>query len=833
MIDPLANLRLEVETTPPAGKSKNLIKNPDGVFGGSFWVTPAGGTVDSSPTYDDGFGNKFTRVRYTHAAAATGFRSERLAVTAGQYVTARYTFDYAGNAAGTVPVTNFFLTPSVIFENAAGAVVGTSTGATQAPAPVALPPYTPGTERLIGPYLAPAGTVTARLSFAPSGAGATAGQVAEIAGVGLIARAASGAVTWATDAVQAGATWLNILGPTVEIEVERRDLDLGTLTATIRDATLDPLVAATIRPGRECRLMALSVTSLWEPVFTGEVADFEVEYEAEVLAKNPSDPKHCRIELEAADRTRTLASVRRPEGVSTLADLRDTLEDSGVPWEINGNKAHLLTAPTIVSRNDNATALDQIALTRDSRQALAWLDRRGIMQVWDRANLAPFNNVSIAVDLAGWTGTASTRTRVASPTFTTEAGAMQMVATGTGAMTATTDLAIAPRRLPGHTYVVQLRVRPSAATSRTAEITLRWLNKDRVEVFTTGLGSPAALTAGAWTVLSSGSSFFAEPNDVRYVAVEVKFNAGAAGETMYVDDLTGINAEVVLDQAKWSKIEVGGGSKRIINEVWVDYLRPPLVAGESSEVIPYGPFRDEASVAAYGVRSRKFTIHGTNEATDPTNVANVVLAANAVPKPGASSCTFAVKSTADLSVVKALADLQQTAQVSFATKAYADRLRIASIRHTIVADPQYRTRWNVTYGFTSTSTVASPRVIPEPPSGGALALADTAWIPLGLASGWGNYGSTWEQAAYRRLNGVVYIRGLLVNNSGVTRNGGNVIATLPAGFRSGTDQHLAVGGINGTAGVVNIMSNGNIQVNTAVGPGQWLSIRINPYPADQ
>lgn len=110
---------------------------------------------------------------------------------------------------------------------------------------------------------------------------------------------------------------------------------------------------------------------------------------------------------------------------------------------------------------------------------------------------------------------------------------------------------------------------------------------------------------------------------------------------------------------------------------------------------------------------------------------------------------------------------------------------------------------------------------------------DTGWIALTLASGWSNYGSTWEQAAYRRLNGVVYLRGLLIQGSGATMNGGALIANLPVGFRSGTDQHLAVGGINGSPGIINIMANGNIQVNTAVGNAQWLSLRVTPFPADQ
>src|SRR5690606_1711953 len=50
--------------------------------------------------------------------------------------------------------------------------------------------------------------------------------------------------------------WIDILGPTFGITVERNGLDVGTLTASIADAVLDPASAETVQPGKQLRLLA-------------------------------------------------------------------------------------------------------------------------------------------------------------------------------------------------------------------------------------------------------------------------------------------------------------------------------------------------------------------------------------------------------------------------------------------------------------------------------------------------------------------------------------------------------------------------------------------------
>lgn len=681
MIDVMSNLRLEVETPPPAGKVKNLVRNYDGALGGYFWATPSGGIVGRSPL-NAGW------LRYTHTAGATVLTTERMQASAGQYVSARWRASWSAGGL-TLPARVDFLT-------ATGALAGSSALSTAFAS-------APTTDRTIGPFLAPAGTVAARLVFVPTGA--LTGNVVELQEVGFVVKATNAAVTWATDVVMTGPTWLNVLGTSVDLEWERETLDLGMLSATLRDATLDPMIATTIRPGRECRVTVKhGVTGVWETVFPGELTDFEVTYDPAVLAKNPADPKHCQITLAAVDPTRTLANTSRPYGVNTLADLRTTLEDVGVPWSVNGADSHTHAAPTVVSLNENASALDQIALTRDSRGAHAWVDRRGVVNIYDPANVAPFENTDFETDVSGWSGS-GTRTRVTSP-VASGTGAMQVTQTITAATSVTTP---GVRYVPGHPYSLSVKTR-AATTPRSARIVLNYRDAIGGTLGSTA-GAYTANVTGAWTTHTVSAP--TAPLGTAYVFAAVEFLGTVAGEAHYVDELRGLNADVILDQSTWSNIDIGSGSAACINEVTVDFLR--FDAGEGkTEVMTYGPYRDEASVAQYGVRAAKFTIHGTSEVANVDALAARVLAGNAFPQVAASGVTVPIKSTADLTCTKALADLHQLARVAFATKGYSAALRISGIRHRISASAKHKAKWIVDYTFEPTKSVAAARLTPPP-----------------------------------------------------------------------------------------------------------------------
>ena len=112
----------------------------------------------------------------------------------------------------------------------------------------------------------------------------------------------------------------------------------------------------------------------------------------------------------------------------------------------------------------------------------------------------------------------------------------------------------------------------------------------------------------------------------------------------------------------------------------------------------------------------------------------------------------------------------------------------------------------------------------------ANANVDTPWADMPMVNGWGNYGAPWETGMYRRVGGVVYMRGLI--RTGGAQATQAVIFNLPVGFRPNSDQHI---GANSNGGFVtlNIYANGNVCVNTALGAGVWLSMRLPAFPADQ
>lgn len=174
--------------------------------------------------------------------------------------------------------------------------------------------------------------------------------------------------------------FIDILGPTHDIKVTREALNVGTLTATVLDAALDPSTDNLIRPGRRVRLRVLR-DGVWTPIFTGKAQHASVTYDY----KNPDllEQKRARIELTALDNLASLGNQKRSEGVATIADLPYVLEGCGVPWNVNGSGDQVPTA-TVVAINDNASAVDQVAITRDSVLGYAWVDRFGVVQAWDK-----------------------------------------------------------------------------------------------------------------------------------------------------------------------------------------------------------------------------------------------------------------------------------------------------------------------------------------------------------------------------------------------------------------------------------------------------------------
>lgn len=175
--------------------------------------------------------------------------------------------------------------------------------------------------------------------------------------------------------------WKNVLGPSTSLAIEREELDVGSITVHIKDEQLDPAVSPVLRPGKAIRLLAL-LGSTWTPVYTGAVDEVKTTY-----PDNSDGTLGVDIEVTAVDNIAALSNQLEARGMATMGQLALILEGRGVPWNVNGSGAQIYGG-TVVSYNDNATVLNQVAVTRDSNLGAAWVDRFNCLNVWDASLLA-------------------------------------------------------------------------------------------------------------------------------------------------------------------------------------------------------------------------------------------------------------------------------------------------------------------------------------------------------------------------------------------------------------------------------------------------------------
>lgn len=107
-----------------------------------------------------------------------------------------------------------------------------------------------------------------------------------------------------------------------------------------------------------------------------------------------------------------------------------------------------------------------------------------------------------------------------------------------------------------------------------------------------------------------------------------------------------------------------------------------------------------------------------------------------------------------------------------------------------------------------TVLVGSGSAAPTQPAG-TIVSGDSGWITPTLGAGWGDLGSGWQAARYRKLNGVVFVEGLILNSSG----GGltTTVFTLPAGYRPAANLVHASYGVG-----VQVSSAGAVAPNSSV-----------------
>lgn len=364
-----SNTRLQIEGAP-AGLP-NDFPDPDGAQG--TWTLAAGVDARYLDILSDG--TKFTITSVTGAAdGLASVVSPMMPAIAGDYYRHRYDvtaitagnkvvftiafFDANKNAISVTP-------PGLSGSGSVAGGVGTNYGAA---------------------VQAPAGTAYVRLNWTQvvvaSGANAAVGSTASMNRL-MLTHGSSAAVA-GNFAFTPHVTWIDVLNKSTTVTVDRAALDLGTLSATVLDSTLDPATTDTITPGRAVRLQAL-IAGTWEDVFTGTIDDADVVY-----TKNRVGAEATTITISAIDAASALANTPQARGVATLAQLPWIMEFyAQVPWKINGNASHVRNPSNAqpVSQNPDASLLDQIGITRDSVSGYAWVDRHGVLVAYDSGSM--------------------------------------------------------------------------------------------------------------------------------------------------------------------------------------------------------------------------------------------------------------------------------------------------------------------------------------------------------------------------------------------------------------------------------------------------------------
>lgn len=350
------DMRLDIEDPSllGAGQAFNLIRNPDGALGGWGWVTPDAGALFTTS------GAPGTWLTYLSSSSVGSYCfSEAAPATGLVNYSASWEHRYSDWHRGTVQ-----------FLGADGTVIG------EIPGPVVGNASASPVTTTMNANTAPAGTVQVRLKITMYG-DAAGNPPSGLGTVRIEFRARLGQASAAVKVIEP--LYTNILTSATGVEIEREPLSVGTLTASVPDALYDLSLNTLLRPGRRCRVIA--AVGVDEPIFVGKIDTATVKYDPKRL-----DKKRAQINLTAVDPAADLANVIRPDGVAQVVGLKGVLEGAGIPWRINGDTAQG-PPQAVVTRNESASALDQVAVTRDSVQGFAWLDRRGVLVASNAASM--------------------------------------------------------------------------------------------------------------------------------------------------------------------------------------------------------------------------------------------------------------------------------------------------------------------------------------------------------------------------------------------------------------------------------------------------------------
>jgi hypothetical protein len=111
---------------------------------------------------------------------------------------------------------------------------------------------------------------------------------------------------------------------------------------------------------------------------------------------------------------------------------------------------------------------------------------------------------------------------------------------------------------------------------------------------------------------------------------------------------------------------------------------------------------------------------------------------------------------------------------------------------------------------------------------------DTGWQTPTLNADFQSVAAPFGPVQYRRLNGIVYMRGLLQNKSTTTSQGALVTAfTLPAGFLPAEDIYSAALVEGYVSNYITVQTTGTVVVGANLGPSIWISLAdVPPWIAE-
>lgn len=199
--------------------------------------------------------------------------------------------------------------------------------------------------------------------------------------------------------------WQDVTDDLQTVTTNRVGGDVGTLSADLVNAALDPATGNTLlRPGRQVRLSGYAYRAgygyNWEPIFRGRLQGAKTAYE---LLNESS--KEARITISAVDAWAVLAAAKITGGVGTIQYLPSKLEGLGVPWFCNANtNQSLYYADNYVA---DTTVLDNVLVARDEVNGYAWINRFGVLCAFSRSSWATYDPSPVTLDEDVYNGSLS------------------------------------------------------------------------------------------------------------------------------------------------------------------------------------------------------------------------------------------------------------------------------------------------------------------------------------------------------------------------------------------------------------------------------------------